>query len=45
MSWSPLEMTQLRLRLEREVDQLNFSDFVAAGGLNQAGGVTAGNLD
>lgn len=45
VSWSPLEMTQLRLRLEREVDQLNFNDFVAAGGLNQAGGVTAGNPD
>jgi len=45
VSWSPLEMTQMRLRVEREVDQLNFNDFVAAGGLNQAGGVTAGNPD
>lgn len=45
VSWSPLATTQVRLRVEREVDQLNFNDFVAAGGLNQAGGVTAGNPD
>ena len=36
-------INQTRLRLEREVDQLNFNDFVASGGLNSAGGVTAGN--
>jgi outer membrane receptor protein involved in Fe transport len=45
VSWAPRESTQLRMRLEREVDQLNFGDFVASGGLNSAGGVTAGNPD
>ena len=45
VSWSPGEDTQLRARFEREVDQLNFNDFVASGGLNSAGGVTAGNPD
>lgn len=45
VSWSPGRNTQLRARLEREVDQLNFNDFVASGGLNSAGGVTAGNPD
>jgi outer membrane receptor protein involved in Fe transport len=44
-TWAPQEATQLRLRIEREVDQLNFNDFVASGGLNSAGGVTAGNPD
>lgn len=43
VSWAPDEDTQLRVRLEREVDQLNFGDFVADGNLNSAGGVTAGN--
>jgi outer membrane cobalamin receptor len=33
------------LRVEREVGQLNFGDFVASGDLNSAGGVTAGNPD
>jgi outer membrane receptor protein involved in Fe transport len=45
VTWAPLETTQVRLRVEREVGQLNFNDFVAAGGLNSAGGVTAGNPD
>lgn len=45
VTWAPQEATQLRLRVEREVDQLNFNDFVASGGLNSAGGVTAGNPD
>ena len=45
VSWAPSEDTQLRARFEREVDQLNFNDFVASGGLNSAGGVTAGNPD
>ncbi|HEX7944245.1 MAG TPA: TonB-dependent receptor, partial [Phenylobacterium sp.] len=45
VSWAPRETTQVRARLEREVDQLNFNDFVASGGLNTAGGVTAGNPD
>ena len=45
VTWAPSEMTQVRLRVEREVDQLNFGDFVASGGLNSAGGITAGNPD
>jgi outer membrane receptor protein involved in Fe transport len=45
VTWGPAPPTQVRLRLEREVDQLNFSDFVASGGLNSGGGVTAGNPD
>lgn len=45
VTWTPVEGRQLRVRVEREVDQLNFNDFVASGGLNQAGGVTAGNPD
>ena len=45
VTWAPSEMTQLRFRVEREVDQLNFSDFVASGNVNSAGGVTAGNPD
>lgn len=45
ISWAPRPATQLRVRLEREVGQLNFNDFVASGGLNSAGGVTAGNPD
>lgn len=45
VTWTPVQGRQLRVRVEREVDQLNFNDFVASGGLNQAGGVTAGNPD
>ena len=45
VSWSPQKSTQLRVRLEREVGQLNFSDFVASANLNSASGVTAGNPD
>lgn len=45
VTWAASEGTQLRLRLEREVDQLNFNDFVASGTLNSAGGVSAGNPD
>ena len=44
-SWAPVEATQVRLRLEREVDQLNFNDFVAGGDPSSAGGITAGNPD
>jgi len=33
-SWSPNENTQLRLRIEREVGQLNFGDFVASANLS-----------
>ncbi len=44
-TWAPRSTTQIRLRVEREVGQLNFGDFVAQGDLNNAGGVTAGNPD
>jgi TonB-dependent receptor-like protein len=44
LSWSPDEKSQLRLRAERTVGQLNFSDFVAA--VNLSGyGIGAGNAD
>jgi outer membrane receptor protein involved in Fe transport len=45
VTWSPKPDTQLRMRLEREVGQLNFGDFVASGNLNSAGGISAGNPD
>lgn len=44
-TWAPREATQVRLRLEREVGQLNFDDFVASSNLTTASGVTAGNPD
>jgi len=44
-TWSPRPSTQLRLRAEREVGQLDFDSFVASGSLNNATGVTAGNPD
>jgi outer membrane receptor protein involved in Fe transport len=44
-TWSPRPATQLRLRVEREVGQLDFDSFVAQGSLNNATGVTAGNPD
>jgi hypothetical protein len=44
LSWAPDEKSQLRLRAERTVGQLNFSDFVASS--NLAGfGVAAGNAN
>lgn len=45
VTWAPGAATQVRLRLEREVDQLNFNDFVAGGDPSSAGGITAGNPD
>jgi outer membrane receptor protein involved in Fe transport len=42
-TWAPREATQVRLRVEREVGQLNFDDFVASSKLTTASGVTAGN--
>jgi outer membrane receptor protein involved in Fe transport len=44
-TWSALAATQLRLRVEREVGQLNFGDFVASANLSRATGVSAGNPD
>lgn len=44
-AWSPDEVSQLRVSIEREVGQLDFSDFVAQASLNTDTGVTAGNVD
>ena len=44
-AWDARPTTQVRLRLEREVGQLNFNDFVASASLNTAAGVSAGNPD
>jgi len=44
LSWAVNADTQLRLRAEREVGQLNFSDFISSANLTQ-GHVTAGNPD
>jgi hypothetical protein len=41
-TWSPDPKDQVRLRVEREVGQLDFSAFTASGSLN-AGGLHAGN--
>ena len=43
VSWTPTPATQLRVRLERTVGQLNFNDFVASANLTSSVGVTAGN--
>ncbi len=43
VSWTPVAATQLRLRFEREVGQLDFNDFVASSNLTNSLGVTAGN--
>ncbi len=43
VSWTPIPATQLRLRFEREVGQLDFNDFVASSNLTNSLGVTAGN--
>jgi outer membrane receptor protein involved in Fe transport len=45
VTWGATKSTQVRVRLEREVGQLNFNDFVASASLNSASGVTAGNPD
>ncbi|MDE2488302.1 MAG: TonB-dependent receptor [Alphaproteobacteria bacterium] len=43
VAWTPIRSTQLRFRVEREVSQLNFDDFVASSNLTTSVGVTAGN--
>ena len=43
-TWSPTATDQLRLRLEREVGQLDFGDFVSSAG-TETGTVDAGNPD
>ena len=45
VTWAPETRTQVRLRVERTVDQLDFADFVATSELNNGGGVQAGNPD
>lgn len=44
-TWAPDAATQLRLRIEREVGQLDFDDFVASTEFNTGGDVQAGNPD
>ena len=42
-TWTPDERDQLRLRLERQVGQLDFANFVASSALGTGGAVLAGN--
>ncbi|MFO1248732.1 MAG: TonB-dependent receptor [Alphaproteobacteria bacterium] len=44
LSWAPDEDTQLRLRLEKKLGQLNFNNFVASSSFSSFG-VAAGNAD
>lgn len=44
-TWNPDPLTQVRLRIEREVGQLNFDDFVASPNVASTGVVVAGNPD
>ncbi|MBL8553720.1 MAG: TonB-dependent receptor [Phenylobacterium sp.] len=44
-TWSPDPTSQVRLRLEREVGQLNFDDFVATSNVASTGTLSAGNPD
>ena len=44
VTWQATRRTQVRLRYEREVGQLDFSDFVASSNLTGVG-ITAGNPD
>lgn len=45
ITWIPYKDGQVRLRLEREVGQLNFDDFVASSNVAATGTVVAGNPD
>ncbi|HEY8572335.1 TonB-dependent receptor plug domain-containing protein [Phenylobacterium sp.] len=44
-TWNPTSTDQLRLRVEREVSQLVFDDFVAGSAVASTGVVTSGNPD
>lgn len=44
VTWAPNEQNQMRFRVEREVGQLNFGDFVSSAQLS-TGVVTAGNAN
>ena len=43
LAWAPRTSTQLRFRVEREVGQLNFDDFVASSDFKLGTDVSAGN--
>ncbi len=43
--WSPNEANQVRVRIEREVSQLNFDDYIASSSAASTGAVLAGNPD
>ena len=45
LTWAPDADNQFRLRVEREVGQLNFDDFVASPNVASTGTVVAGNPD
>jgi len=45
LTWAPDGTRQVRLRVEREVSQLNFDDFVASSNLVNTGSVQVGNPD
>jgi outer membrane receptor protein involved in Fe transport len=45
VTWQARPTTQVRVRIEREVGQLNFDDFVANSSFSNGGGVMAGNPD
>ncbi|MBU1374637.1 MAG: TonB-dependent receptor [Alphaproteobacteria bacterium] len=45
ITWAPRTSTQVRLRAEREVGQLDFDDFVADANFSDSSGVSAGNPD
>lgn len=45
VTWIARPATQVRLRLEREVGQLNFEDFVATSSVASTGTLSAGNPD
>jgi outer membrane receptor protein involved in Fe transport len=45
LTWAPNPENQIRLRIEREVGQLNFDDFVASPNVASTGTVVAGNPD
>jgi outer membrane receptor protein involved in Fe transport len=45
LTWAPDGRRQVRVRVEREVSQLNFDDFVASSNLVNTGSVQVGNPD
>jgi outer membrane receptor protein involved in Fe transport len=45
LTWAPDAQSQVRLRLEREVGQLNFDDFVASQSVGSLGVIVVGNPD